>query len=93
MSEPAAPRPRPHTRATVGRLTKLLAGLSVAATAIFGVAVASGGPPATGGDDSSSTVVDDSSYGGYDADDGFDLGPGGGVWPSTAPPAATSGGS
>jgi hypothetical protein len=96
MSEPAPPTRREQSRATVGRLTKLLAGAAVAATALFGVAVASGGRHATGStvDDSGTTAVDDSSYGSYDDDDsGFDLGPSQGVWSSSQTPAATSGGS
>ena len=42
------PTPREQSKATVGRLTKLLAGVAVAATALFGVAVASGGKDVAG---------------------------------------------
>jgi hypothetical protein len=89
MSEPTTSREQ--GQATVGRLTKLLAGAAVAATALFGVAVASGGKEAA--DDSTTSVVDDSSYSDYGYDDGFDLGGNQGVWPSSQTPAATSGGS
>jgi hypothetical protein len=95
MTEPATPTPRRHTQATVGRLTKLLAGTAVAATAVFGVAVASTGKGSTGttSHDSGTTALD-SSYSDSDYDDdGFELGPSQGVWSSSQPPAATSGGS
>ena len=93
MSEPAPPTAREQSQATVGRLTKLLAAIAVGATALFGVAVASGGKHASGSTTDDSTVVDDSSYDAYDYDGGFDLSPSQGVWPASQAPAATSGGS
>jgi hypothetical protein len=103
MSESSPLTPREQSRLAVGRLTKLLAGLAVAATAAFGVAVASGSKHASGAtaDQSSSGsetaassytddgASDDDGYG----DDGFGLAPSQGVWSTTQAPTATSGGS
>ena len=99
MTEPPKPTPREQSRLAVGRLTRLLAGLAVAATAAFGVAVASGGKHASSatvdqsGASSTSSVVDTSSSDdGYD--DGFGFAPSqGGVWSTSQSPSATSGGS
>jgi hypothetical protein len=94
MTEPPQPSPREQSRLAVGRLTRLLAGLAVAATAAFGVAIASGakhGSTPTVDTSSTSVVTDDGSN--DDVDDGFGFAPSQDVWPSSQPPSATSGGS
>jgi hypothetical protein len=91
---PESPQPSPRDRLSVGRLTRALAALAVAATAAFGVAIASGAKHAGSANaDSSSTNIanDDSPNEGLD--DGFGFAPGQGVWSSGRPPTATSGGS
>jgi len=104
MSEPSPPTPREQNRLAVSRLTKLLAGAAVAATAAFGVVVASEAKhgSTTSTDSSSvsdsgaaSSYTDDGSYSddGY-SDDGFGgLAPSQGVWSTGQSPTATSGGS
>jgi hypothetical protein len=98
MTESPKPTPREQSRLAVGRLTRLLAGLAVAATAAFGVAVASGGKHGSSaavdqsGASSTSSVVDTSSS--DDGYDGFAFAPSqGGVWSTSQSPSATSGGS
>jgi len=99
MPEPTQPTPRERSRLAVSRLTKLLAGAAVAATAAFGVVVASGSrhgsTPSVDESSTSANVASASaSDDGYDDyDDGFGLAPSQGVWSTSQPPSATSGGS
>ena len=80
--------PREQTRKVVTRSSRLLAGLAVAATAAFGVVIAAeaehGPSTADGTAGTGSSVV---------GDDGFGFSPSSGVWSTTNPPSATSGGS
>src|SRR5262245_31645757 len=97
MPQPTQPTPRERSRLAVSRLTKLLAGAAVAATAAFGVVVATGSrhgsTPSV--DESSANVVSAStSDDGYDDyGEGFGLAPSQGVWSTSQSPSATSGGS
>ena len=99
MTEPQL-TPREQNRLAVGRLTKLLAGLAVAATAAFGAVIASGheaGTAATVDQATASSSADGSSYDSSSddtsSDGSFGFTPSQSVSPSTATPSATSGGS
>jgi hypothetical protein len=94
MPDSPQPSPRDRSRLATGRLTRTLAGLALAATAAFGVAIASGAKHGSGATVESSTTSvanDDSSSEGLD--DGFGFAPSQGVLSSSQPPSATSGGS
>ena len=97
MTESFPPTPREQSRLVVGRITRLLAGLAVAATAAFAVVVASESKHTSSSsvDQSGTSAVVDSSDGTFDDgfDDAFGLAPSQGVWSTSQPPSATSGGS
>jgi hypothetical protein len=83
--------PKSASRRTVTRLTRILAALAAAATAVFGAAAATTGHNATAG---GTAGVSDSSYddSGYDNGLAFDP-PDQALSPAYGAPAATTGGS
>jgi hypothetical protein len=88
--------PREQSRLAVRRLTKALAGLALAATAAFAAAAGFRTVHHPGAaEQPASAVVENDGWDddGWDDGGGFGLTPSQGVWSTSRPPSATSGGS